>query len=180
MPLSIPRRDFFFLRHAQTDHNIHLPVENSEHLPLNEYGKKQAEKIRPLLSSLHFHTVSSSPLLRVQQTKEIALAGIPYKDYTIPNLQECSRRLWVQFEAMESGASPSAEVLAFFHSLKPALEMALSQKDPVLMIAHGGTFWTLCYFLNISGSKRIENCSLAHFFFRKNQWEKKILNDIAK
>jgi broad specificity phosphatase PhoE len=64
---------FFFLRHAQTDHNVY-----------------------------NVYTVRSSPLLRVQQTKEIVLKNKKCRGVIVDDLRECSSAFWRLFIASKS------------------------------------------------------------------------------
>ena len=61
----IIQKEFYFVRHGQTDQNIMEGKNRSdfpEDISLNETGRNQAVSIKPIISSLGLHTVCSSPL----------------------------------------------------------------------------------------------------------------------
>ena len=56
-------KEFYFVRHDQTDHNISKDQYKGDHvstIPLNETGRKQALAIQPIIATLPFHAVYSS------------------------------------------------------------------------------------------------------------------------
>lgn len=59
----------YFVRHGQSEDNAR-PVFQSQHSPLNERGKEQAEKIAERAARLEFDHLISSPYLRARETAE--------------------------------------------------------------------------------------------------------------
>lgn len=80
---------FYFLRHGQTDHNVHNIYDDESEVELNQKGILQATELQRVISNLDIDTVCSSPLRRVQQTKELVLKGKIFKDIVIEDLREC-------------------------------------------------------------------------------------------
>ena len=81
-------KSFYFVRHGQTDWNIEKRIMGQQDIPLNDVGRKQAQKIRTLLDNYHVTTIFCSPLLRARQTAEIIAQERPYAIHQIANLQE--------------------------------------------------------------------------------------------
>jgi broad specificity phosphatase PhoE len=59
----------YFVRHAQSEDNV-APVFQSPNSPLNEKGKRQAERIAERISKLHFGALIASHFERAKQTAE--------------------------------------------------------------------------------------------------------------
>ncbi|WP_409271739.1 histidine phosphatase family protein [Neobacillus sp. SCS-31] len=61
----------YVIRHGQTDLNKERKMQGRNGLPLNEFGKNQAEALRDELQHIAFDYVFSSPQERTIQTAEI-------------------------------------------------------------------------------------------------------------
>lgn len=66
---KIPEKIVYFVRHGQSEGNV-SPVFQSIDSPLNELGRKQAERIAERISKLSFDALIASPLTRTTQTAE--------------------------------------------------------------------------------------------------------------
>lgn len=64
-----PEKIVYFVRHGQSEGNV-APVFQSLDSPLNDLGKKQAERIAQRISKLSFQAMIVSPLMRTKQTAE--------------------------------------------------------------------------------------------------------------
>lgn len=67
-------KEFYFVRHGQTDHNIHDGKHKDGHpedIPLNKTGGNQALAIKLLIALLPVQTVCCSLMKRAQKTKKI-------------------------------------------------------------------------------------------------------------
>lgn len=170
---------FFFLRHAQTDHNVNNIYDDENEIELNQKGVQQAIEIQPIISTLPITTVCSSPMLRVQQTKNIVLKNKIFKDVVLEDLRECQSALWRLFIASESRSLTQEEwtlIQQFIDRVKRGLLHAFQHHDPVLLIAHGGTYWALSHLLNIEGNRKIENCILMEIFYQQGTWKSKFIS----
>ncbi len=169
------RVPFYFMRHAQTDHNLYRIYDDSHDVHLNETGKDQARQLQKILQPLQITTVCSSPLLRVQQTKKLALENKTYEDIIIDGLRECPGALWKLFLASETRELLEEEtqvVDAFLNSTKHALMQALQSTGPLLIIAHGGTYWACTHLLKIATERKIDNCSLVRITpYESDTWK---------
>lgn len=63
--------ELYFVRHGQTDYNVHGKYYGWTDVPLNEMGKKQAKKLAKLSDSVSFDKIISSPLKRAYDTAYI-------------------------------------------------------------------------------------------------------------
>ena len=88
---------FYFMRHAETDHNTYRIYNDAEDVDLNETGKGQAKEVQNLFHSLSLITVCTSPLLRAQRTKEIVLHNKTFDDIVLDGFRECPGMLWKLF-----------------------------------------------------------------------------------
>lgn len=69
--MPIPNRDFFFLRHGQTDWNVQGRFQGHSDIPLNATGLAQAESAAAALEGCGVDLIVASPLIRARKTAEI-------------------------------------------------------------------------------------------------------------
>lgn len=162
MKFTFPKTPFYFLRHAETDHNVNKIYDDFSEVHLNENGKKQALEVQRVFHSTPITTVCSSPLLRVQQTKAIVLGNKLVKNHIVLNdFRECSGALWRLFLTAETRDLSPQEwipINEFTNRVKAGLEKVLQFDEPILLIAHGGTYWALAHLLQLEGDPKIGNC----------------------
>lgn len=65
-------KNIFVVRHGETDWNKINRFQGQTDIKLNDTGREQALKLRPLLQELQIESVYSSPLARAMETIEIA------------------------------------------------------------------------------------------------------------
>lgn len=164
----ILRKEFYFVRHGQTDHNI-LEKEKEDHpsgISLNKTGRNQALAIEPIIASLPVQTICASPMKRAQETKEIIAARLEAPHYTIEDLGECSSLIWkemVRF-GMYSPLPKNGEAQLFMERVRKGINHALSFPGTALIVAHGGVHWATCCLMGIETHEwRIENCGIVRF-----------------
>ncbi len=159
---------FYFLRHAETDHNVYGIYDDTVDVYLNENGIQQAIDAQKLMNQLPFETVCSSPLSRVQQTKDIVLKDKKFEDLILDDFRECPGALWRLFLASELRSLTLEElkiIEEFFLRIEKGLFRALSCKGPLLLIAHGGTYWAISHLLKLEGNKKVGNCVCIKVFW---------------
>ena len=68
------------LRHGQTDWNIDMRLQGISDIPMNDFGRSQAEAAAKVLSSQEWDKIVSSPLSRAVETAEIVAGRLdaPY------------------------------------------------------------------------------------------------------
>ncbi len=161
----ITKKEFYFIRHGQTDYNATSKVDPPENTPLNTTGRSQANSIEPIIASLPVKNVCSSPLRRAQETKEIVTARLLVGHYEISDLRECSGNVWREMTALGRSAHLQAKgsVFTFMQRVRKGINQALEQEGPVLIVAHGGIHWAICCFLEANCKWAIDNCVPVHF-----------------
>jgi probable phosphoglycerate mutase len=175
----IPKKEFYFIRHGQTDHNLHTSkTDHYAHIPLNETGRSQAIAIEPKIAVLPVRTVCSSPYLRVRETRQLITPRLSAKTVEIDDLGECTHAVWQEMYALGPRISNDASkaVQNFAARVLSGLQQALAHEGPTLIVAHGGVHWIACYWMNIEGDWRVDNCVPIHFSIGDNgQWVAKKL-----
>ena len=151
----ITEREFYFTRHGQTDWNLDHRAQGQTDVPLNAKGKKQAKRAALSASHLKFGTICSSPLSRAAETAR-AIAEITGGEITIlDDLMECSwgvcegERKGVWFEEWKRGISTPKHAEpyeTFLSRAVGAINQALDNPGPVLIVAHGGIYWAIQYY----------------------------------
>ncbi|MBS0656402.1 MAG: histidine phosphatase family protein [Verrucomicrobia bacterium] len=175
----IIKKEFYFVRHGQTDYNASSAKVDHADVSLNTMGLKQAQDIEPIIASLSIKSVCYSPLKRAKETKEILSARLAATQYEIPELGECTSQIWRDMTTYGSDAyeSPHTHVKAFMNQVVHGINQALSFEDPVLIVAHGGTHWATCCLMGITDHNWIiDNCLPVHFFIgHDSQWKAQTL-----
>ena len=165
----ICKKEFYFIRHGQTDYNILRNTDKIDHPPhvsINETGREQAKTIEPLIAQLPIHVVCSSPLIRAQETKEIVTARLQIPHYAIEDLGECTSSIWLEMKqhGMYAPLPKEGDARAFIERTRRGIQHALSLPGTPLIIAHGGVHWALCCLMGIDNHEwAIHNCCVVHF-----------------
>lgn len=179
----IPKKEFYFVRHGQTDHNIsegNLKKDHPIDISLNENGKNQAIAVEPIVATLPVKTVCASKLKRVQETKNIISNRLNVPHYDLDDLAECSVDVWREMLqlGMYSPLPITGPAFLFMDRVRKGLSEALTFPGPCLIVAHGGVHWAACCLLNIrQHAWSLENCGVVHFSLNTDQeWTAKKLS----
>lgn len=171
----IPKREFYFVRHGQTDHNILEGKNKAEHptdISLNQRGKEQAAQIEPVVAHLPIKTICASKMRRAQETKNIIASRLQVPDYEIGDLGECTATIWNEMISLGMYSVPTTDSQAFLflEQIRRGLCHVLSFPGPCLIVAHGGVHWAACSLMNVKQHEwRLENCGIVHFSVDSNQ-----------
>ncbi len=147
----LPLQDFYFIRHGETDWNREHRGMGQQDIPLNPTGLNQAHQAAIVLQQEPIRLICSSPLQRARVTAQIISEKIKCPSLEIPELRECSwgnqegqiKGQWLT-DWLEGAAIPGAESYAnFLERSLVGIQKALAHEGPVLIVAHGGVFWTL-------------------------------------
>ena len=160
---------FYFLRHGETDWNADGIMQGQTDVPLNETGVQQAGTVARTIFTLPIVTVCCSSLQRARHTAEIVTAGLNLTIVAIDDLRECRfgiyegrpsdsawRDEWAQSGLLRGGETHDA----YLNRALKGLNTALAHPGPVLVVAHGGTFWAIQRFALNRQPVRIANCVL--------------------
>jgi broad specificity phosphatase PhoE len=74
--MPVPKKEFLYLRHGQTDWNLQGRLQGHSDVPLNETGLSQANVAAEQLSGQGVELVISSPLIRALKTAAIVAEHI--------------------------------------------------------------------------------------------------------
>jgi probable phosphoglycerate mutase len=151
-PLETPTREFYFLRHGQTDGNLRRIYQGPD-TPLNATGLEQARAAAEILADEPITTILASDMNRAWVTAETTARhhsnnGHPsVKPRPLPWLRERSFGALIGSPshdidwaaAPEAGEPPSA----FVARARTGLAHGISHGDRTLMVAHGGLLYVL-------------------------------------
>lgn len=176
----IHKKEFYFIRHGQTDYNVSNVKIDHEDVSLNETGRKQAQAVEPIMASLPIRAVCCSPLKRAIETKEIIASRLQVRHYKIPELGECTLQIWTDMNAcgLQAFDSPHMHVRAFIKQVLTGVNQALSVEEPALIVAHGGIHWAICCLMGITEHEWIVgNCLPIHFYpDSEGKWKARTLH----
>ncbi len=144
--------EFYFLRHGETDWNLQGRAQGQTDVPLNDRGRAQAHAAQSLTKHLPITRICSSPLSRALETAEILQEALGCSLEVIEELRECSWGVceggskgdW--FQDWKSSLSNPVGAEPYEALLKRALRglnKALAYPGPVLIVAHGGVYWSV-------------------------------------
>lgn len=165
----LPHTPFYLLRHGETDWNRRRVMQGHTDIPLNATGVRQAESIAAVVAALPIRTVCASPLARARRTAEIVnMNRVP--TVVMDALKECGfgvhegedvdgpwRAGWLAGGVIAGGETRRD----YIARVTAALRAALAHPGPVLVVAHGGTFWALEHLTRTE--MRMPNCTLYGF-----------------
>ncbi len=159
-------KDFYFLRHGETDWNLEHRGMGQQDIPLNERGERQALQAATLLANEPIKLICHSPLQRAKRTATVIAQKLDIPMLEIPDLIECC---WGEKEGEIKGKwteewiaglnIPSAESYEYFlrRSLR-GINKAVSNDGPVLIVSHGGVFWGVQKYAQLGSRYDLRNC----------------------
>ena len=165
----ILKKEFYFVRHGQTDHNILEGKDKGDHhadIPLNTTGRNQAAAIEPIIALLPIQTACVSPMKRAKETNQIITARLQVPHHEVNDLGECSAKIWKEMRllGMYSPFPMDGEANLFMERVRNGMNYALSLPGLPLIVAHGGVHWAACCLMGIENHEwAITNCSVVHF-----------------
>ncbi len=151
-PLAPACDHFYFLRHGQTGCNA-LRVFQAPDEPLSELGLQQAAHAAELLAGEPIRTIVCSDARRAFDTAHTVAAALRLTPTAHETLRERNFGALIGTSSanIDWACEPEGgETLAQFVSRKrTALDAALRQPAPVLVVAHGGTLYVLAALLGV-------------------------------
>ncbi|MDA0306059.1 MAG: histidine phosphatase family protein [Proteobacteria bacterium] len=162
----LDQKSFYFLRHGQTDWNKERRLQGSNDIPLNATGIDQAHGAKDLLAETPITTICCSPMNRARKTAEIVNEVLNCPLVFIDELRECSfgenegtLLSDENYEDVLRGAGGwGGEVYEeFLDRAISGINQALSHPGPVLIVCHGGIYWSLLVNARLEQDKGITN-----------------------
>jgi len=173
--MPIVKKEFYFIRHGETDHHLNLVSADEVDVPLNNTGRNQALSVQPVIEKLPIRTICVSPLLRALETKEIIAQNVACQVVVIEELRECTGEIWTKMNLIDDipGHTPCEIVHHFMEKTIAGINKALGHPGPVLIVAHGGIHWAMCHRINVRDhDKKIGNCVPVHFYLAEDHsWQ---------
>lgn len=177
----IKQKEFYFIRHGQTDGNAAAVKQDHGDISLNSIGREQARMIEPIVASLPVKTICYSPLKRAKETREIACSTLTATHAEVTNLSECNTQIWQEMTTMGKHAKSTLKepVYSFMQRVLKGINEALSCHGPVLIVAHGGVHWAACCLMEIDQHDwMIDHCIVTHFSIKEDgRWTARKLNE---
>jgi probable phosphoglycerate mutase len=143
---------FYYLRHGETDWNRHRIVQGVTDISLNATGRAQAQAAERRLAAHEIATICVSPLARARETAEIVNARLRRPIVVIEGLRECGFGAqegqlvgdwWQDWRAGHLTPDGGEAYEAFLGRALVAVNEALAQPGPVLIVGHGGVYWAV-------------------------------------
>jgi broad specificity phosphatase PhoE len=151
-PLSPACDHFYFLRHGQTGRNAQRIFQAVDE-PLSELGLQQAAHAAELLAGEPIRTIVCSDARRAFDTAHTVAAALKLTPTAQAELRERNFGALIGTSSanIDWACEPEGgETLTQFVARKrAALDAALKQPGPVLVVAHGGTLYALAALLGV-------------------------------
>ena len=151
-PLDPAVDHFYFLRHGQTPRNA-LRIFQSYDEPLSDLGLEQAALAATVLAQEPIRTIVCSDAKRAFDTAHTVAAPLKLMPVAREVLRERHFGCLVGTSSLDldwACAPEGGETLAqFVERKRSALDAALKEPAPVLIVAHGGTLYVLAALLNV-------------------------------
>jgi probable phosphoglycerate mutase len=152
---------FYFVRHGETDWNLNRRAQGQIDIPLNATGLAQARAAAEIVRGLGIRTICTSPLSRAFETARHAHEAAGGCDFlVIDELKECRLGAdegrdggdwftdWREGRYLPEGAEVYED---FLLRALGGVNKALEAQGPVLVVAHGGVFWSVLRHARIDG-----------------------------
>jgi probable phosphoglycerate mutase len=168
----------YIMRHGRTDWNVMHKLQGRTDIPLNEDGRRMAERANEEYMDVNFDICYCSPLIRARETAELVLRG---RDVPIIIDERLAEMCFGEYEGLETGApiqsSPlnvlfnnpekyvasvgGAESLEELYQrtgefLREMIEPQLSQGKDILIVGHGA--------MNLSIVCQVKNIRVEKFW----------------
>ncbi|MDM0016688.1 histidine phosphatase family protein [Variovorax saccharolyticus] len=151
-PLSPACDHFYFLRHGQTECNARRIFQAADE-PLSALGLQQAARAAELLAGEPIRSIASSNVHRALTTAHTVSAPHGIAPLVHEGLRErhFGALIGTSSANIDWACAPEGgETLPeFVERKRAALEAALAQPAPVLVVAHGGSLYVLAALLGV-------------------------------
>jgi probable phosphoglycerate mutase len=151
-PAGLSPVPFYYLRHGETDWNRGRRIQGITDVSLNETGRAQAAAAAALLAGREIATLCVSPLARARETAEIVNRRLRRPLVVVERLHECDLgcqeggpfgEWWHDWRAGRSTPERAEPYSRFIARALAAVNEALLHPGPVLIVGHGGVYWSV-------------------------------------
>ncbi len=165
----ISHKQFYYVRHGQTDWNLVRKLQGSSDIALNDTGIAQAHEAKNMLGDTNISAIFCSPLMRARKTAEIINEKLNCQITELDGLREWHFGAaegstyfdWLPelFSGDTTNVPDDVEPLEqFMARTTQAINLALEHHGPVLIVAHGGTYVPAKNCLPIDQRHSLQNC----------------------
>ena len=171
--MTIPLKNFYFIRHGETDWNKRGIIMGSKDIELNSHGISQAEQAKHSFKDLDIGSIHSSSTKRAHHTanilNEVLNLPITCTDLLIERGWGVSegdhvddfKHIFIRsVDTIEDHELPvNAETWSYFRAriIRALTEILEASHKPPLIVAHGGVFLGITALLGIDNF-RARNC----------------------
>jgi broad specificity phosphatase PhoE len=160
-------KPFYYLRHGQTDWNLEHRAQGQQDVALNETGRMQTHQALAKLQGKEIASICCSPLVRAHESASIIGDALSLPVVVVDDLKEAAwgvfegQKKGVWLERWKKGETPAgAEPYdAFIERALRGVNAALLHPAPVLIVAHGGTYWAIEQQTGSAQADDIPNCT---------------------
>lgn len=171
---------FYFIRHGETEANRQEVLAGSGlDYPLNANGHQQAEHLSGMIDQLIPHPIArlyASNMKRAQQTADYVSKAVGLPLQTVPDFREWHLGEWegkgyAQYShlLLEGGEPQTGESRrTFYDRVGGAWREVHSEREPYIIVAHGGVWLALQDILKIPRFA-VSNCDLVRVEVKDQQ-----------
>lgn len=171
----IPAKAFYLIRHGETEANAaKITAGGGYDSPLTDIGRKQAQMVADVIEQLEVKPtrVIHSPMTRARDTANYINDKLGLDSQEVDTLREHMVGEWegkpweeVMPHVRANIRPPGGENKDDFAArVKNTLTDILhAHDDPVMIVAHGGTFYSILHLYEQAYDSGIENCHLHYF-----------------
>ncbi len=171
----IPAKAFYLIRHGETEANAsHITAGGELDTPLTRAGQQQARNIAQVIHQLEIKAskIIHSPMSRAKDTADLIndalkLAMHKVDDFREHIVGEWEGKPWEEVRPhLEANVRPvgGENKDDFGRRVKQVLTNTLeTHNDPVMIVAHGGIFYSILHLYEQPFDHNIQNCHLHYF-----------------
>lgn len=182
-------KDFYYIRHGQTDWNAKGRMQGFTDIPLNETGRQQAYQAAESIKGIEILTICASPLGRALETAKILNEVLNCELIILDDLKEACFgdheglvddgwfAVWKDGEFTPGGAETRDQ---FLGRATAGINKAIDRPGPVLIAAHGGLYGSIKHYFGVQDNQVLPNCALAHHTpptAENASWQRRFVNE---